>query len=136
MNITRIGIDLVKQVFQVHGMDRFEQVVKRKQLRRAQLLNYFRKLPPCLIGMEACGGAHYWARELVKLGHEVRLIAPQYVKPYVKSGKNDANDAEAICEAVGRPNMRFVAIKMIEQQVVQAEHRIRERLICSSSDLI
>ncbi len=129
MNITRIGIDLAKQVFQVHGVDRNGKVGVRKQLRRAQMLTYFGKLPPALIGMEACGSAHYWARELSKLGHDVRLMAPQYVKPYVKSGKNDANDAEAICEAVGRPNMRFVAVKTVEQQVMQAEHRIRSRLI-------
>lgn len=135
MDITQIGIDLAKQVFQIHGIDCSGKVVERKQLRRSQLLNYFRKLSPCLIGMEACGSSHYWARELGKLGHEVRLMAPQYVKPYVKSGKNDANDAEAICEAVGRPNMRFVAIKTIEQQVVQAEHRIRARLIKSRTAL-
>ncbi len=135
MNITRIGIDLAKQVFQVHGVDRSGKVLVRKQLRRAQLLNYFRKLTPCLIGMEACGSSHYWARELGKLGHDVRLMAPQFVKPYVKSGKNDANDAEAICEAVGRPNMRFVTIKTLEQQVVQAEHRIRSRLIRSRTAL-
>ena len=125
MNIARIGIDLAKQVFQIHGVDRTEKVLVRRQLRRSQMLGYFSKLTPCLIGMEACGSAHYWARELGKLGHEVRLMAPQFVKPYVKSGKNDANDAEAICEAVGRPNMRFVAIKTAEQQVIQAEHRIR-----------
>ncbi|MBX3629130.1 MAG: IS110 family transposase [Nitrosomonas sp.] len=135
MNITRIGIDLAKQVFQVHGVDRTEKVVVRKQLRRSQMLDYFGKLAPCLVGMEACGGSHYWGRELSKLGHDVRLMAPQYVKPYVKRGKNDANDAEAICEAVGRPNMRFVAIKLIEQQVVQAEHRIRTRLIKSRTAL-
>ena len=129
MNIARIGIDLAKQVFQIHGVDRTEKVLVRRQLRRSQMLDYFSKLTPCLIGMEACGSAHYWARELGKLGHEVRLMAPQFVKPYVKSGKNDANDAEAICEAVGRPNMRFVAIKTAEQQVIQAEHRIRARLI-------
>lgn len=129
MNVTRIGIDLAKQVFQLHGVDRDERVQVRKQLRRAQMLAYFGKLPPCLIGVEACGSAHYWARELGKLGHDVRLMAPQFVKPYVKSGKNDANDAEAICEAVGRPNMRFVPVKTVEQQVMQAEHRIRARLI-------
>lgn len=129
MNITRIGIDLAKQVFQLHGVDRDGRVLVRKQLRRAQMLAYFGKLSPCLIGMEACGGAHYWARELSKLGHDVRLMAPQFVKPYVKSGKNDVNDAEAICEAVGRPNMRFVPVKTVEQQVMQAEHRIRARLI-------
>ena len=135
MNIARIGIDLAKQVFQIHGVDRTEKVLVRRQLRRSQMLDYFSKLTPCLIGMEACGSAHYWARELGKLGHEVRLMAPQFVKPYVKSGKNDANDAEAICEAVGRPNMRFVAIKTAEQQVIQAEHRIRARLIKSRTAL-
>ena len=129
MNITCIGIDLAKQVFQLHGVDRAGRVLVRKPLRRAQMLAYFSKQTPCLIGMEACGGAHYWARELSKLGHDVRLMAPQFVKPYVKSGKNDANDAEAICEAVSRPNMRFVSVKTVEQQVMQAEHRIRARLI-------
>jgi transposase len=108
MDITRIGIDLAKHVFQIHGVDCHGKVVVRKQLRRPQMLAYFAKLPPCLIGMEAYGGAHYWARELGKLGHDTRLMAPQFVKPYVKSGKNDANDAEAICEAVSRPNRRFV----------------------------
>ena len=135
MNVTRMGIDLAKQVFQLHGVDRTGKVLIRKQLRRAQMLDYFSKQAACLIGMEACGGAHYWARELTKLGHDVRLMAPQFVKPYVKSGKNDANDAEAICEAVGRPNMRFVALKTVEQQVVQAEHRIRARLIRSRTAL-
>jgi len=129
MNIKRIGIDLAKQVFQVHGVDNQEKVVLRKQLRRAQLLDYFKKLPPCLIGLEACGGSHYWARELQKQGHTVKLMAPQFVKPYVKSHKNDANDAEAICEAVARPNMRFVAIKTIAQQDIQAIHRIRSEVV-------
>lgn len=129
MNIKRIGIDLAKQVFQLHGVDGQEKVVLLKQLRRVQLLDYFMKLPPCLIGMEACGGAHYWAREPQKLGHTVKLMAPQFVKPYVKSNKNDANDAEAICEAVARPNMRFVAIKTIAQQDIQAIHRIRSELV-------
>lgn len=135
MTITRIGIDLAKQVFQIHGVDRASKVQIRKQLRRSRMLDYFSKLPPCLIGMEACSSAHYWARELSKLGHDVRLMAPQFVKPYVKSGKNDANDAEAICEAVSRPNMRFVGIKTVEQQVIQAEHRIRARLIKSRTAL-
>ncbi len=129
MNITRIGIDLAKQVFQLHGVDRFGKVMVRKQLRRSQMPAYFKGLAPCLIGMEACASSHYWARELANYGHEVKLMAPQFVKPYVKSGKNDANDAEAICEAVGRPSMRFVAIKTVEQQVMQAEHRIRSRLV-------
>lgn len=135
MTIARVGVDLAKLVFQVHGVNRAEKVQQRKQLRRSQMLGYFGKLEPCLIGMEACGGAHYWARELSKLGHDVRLMAPQFVKPYVKSGKNDANDAEAICEAVGRPSMRFVAIKTVEQQVIQAEHRIRSRLVKSRTAL-
>lgn len=129
MDITRIGMDLAKNVFQIHGVDRTGKAKTRKQLRRNQVLTYFSKLPPTLIGMEACGGSHYWARELSKLGHDVRLMSPQFVKPYVKSGKNDANDAEAICEAVSRPSMRFVAVKSVEQQVMQAEHRIRARLI-------
>ncbi|MDO8827850.1 IS110 family transposase [Methylophaga sp.] len=129
MNIKRIGIDLAKQVFQLHGVDHQEKPVLRKQLRRNQMLNYFAKLSPCLIGIEACSSAHYWARELQKLGHTVKLMAPQFVKPYVKGNKNDANDAEAICEAVARPNMRFVAIKTIEQQDIQAVHRIRSGLV-------
>lgn len=135
MNITRIGVDLAKNVFQVHGVNRQDEVVVRKQLRRAQVLDWFGKLEPCLVGMEACGSAHYWARKLSGLGHDVRLIAPQFVKPYVKRGKNDANDAEAICEAVSRPNMRFVAAKTVEQQTMQAEHRIRARLVKSRTAL-
>lgn len=129
MKVTRIGIDLAKQVFQLHGVDEHGKVVLRRQLRRGQLKTFFANLPPCLIGMEACGSAHYWARELAVLGHPVKLMAPQFVKPYVKSGKNDANDAEAICEAVSRPSMRFVAVKTPEQQAQQAAHRIRERLV-------
>lgn len=129
MNIKRIGLDIAKQVFQLHGVDRFEKVLVRKQLRRAQVLDYFKGIAPCLIGIEACGSSHYWARELSQLGHHVKLIPAQFVKPFVKGGKNDANDAEAICEAVGRPSMRFVSIKSVEQQVMQAEHRIRTRLV-------
>lgn len=129
MNVSRIGVDLAKTVFQLHGVDRQEQVTLRRQLRRQQMLDFFRKLPPCLVGMEACSSAHYWARELGKLGHTVKLIAPQFVKPYVKSNKNDANDAAAICEAVSRPSMRFVPIKSTEQQDIQAVHRIRSGLI-------
>ncbi len=129
MNITRIGLDLAKTVFQIHGVDEHETVVLRRQLRRRQMLVFFAKLPPCLIGMEACASSHYWARELVKHGHTVKLIAPQFVKPYVKSQKNDANDAEAICEAVSRASMRFVAIKTIEQQDIQAVHRVRSELV-------
>lgn len=129
MHVKRIGIDLAKNVFQLHGVDRHEKVSVRKQFRRGQMHAYFAALPPALIGMEACATSHYWARELSRYGHCVKLIAAQFVKPYVKSGKNDANDAEAICEAVGRPSMRFVAIKTVEQQVMQAEHRIRSRLV-------
>ncbi|MGB4499426.1 MAG: IS110 family transposase [Methylococcaceae bacterium] len=129
MNVKRIGIDLAKQVFQLHGVDYNEKVVLKKQLTRTKMLTYFQSLRPCLIGMEACGSAHYWARELQKLGHTVKLMAPQFVKPYVKSNKNDANDAEAICEAVSRPNMRFVTIKTVAQQDVQAVHRIRSELV-------
>ncbi|MBV2134007.1 IS110 family transposase, partial [Pseudomonas sp. MAP12] len=136
MKLKRIGIDLAKQVFQVHGVDNHEQVICRKQLKRAQMLDFFRQLEPCLIAMEACGSAHYWARELRVLGHEVRLIAPQFVKPYVKSGKNDANDAEAICEAASRPNMRYVEVKSAEQQANQALHRIRSRLIRARTALV
>jgi transposase len=124
-----MGIDLAKQVFQLHGVDRFDKASVRKKLNRSQMHAYFKALPPMLIGMEACGSSHYWARVLSAYGHTVKLIAPQFVKPYVKSGKNDANDAEAICEAVGRPSMRFVAIKSADQQVMQAEHRIRSRLV-------
>lgn len=129
MNVSRIGIDLAKATFQLHGVDPHEKVTLRRKLRRGQMLDFFRKLPPCLIGLEACGSAHHWGRELSKLGHTVKLIAPQFVKPYVKSNKNDANDAEAICEAVSRPNMRFVPIKSAEQQDIQAVHRIRSGLI-------
>lgn len=129
MKIKRMGIDLAKNVFQLHGVDAHEKVVIRKQLKRAQLLTWFANQNPMLIGMEACGGAHYWARTLTQQGHTVKLMAPQHVKPYVKSNKNDKNDAEAICEAVSRPTMRFVSAKTIEQQDMQCVHRVRERLI-------
>ncbi len=135
MNITRIGVDLAKNVFQVHGVNRQGEMVVRKQLRRTQMLDWFGKLAPCLVGMEACGSAHYWAREFSKLGHDARLMAPQFVKPYVKRGKNDANDAEAIREAVSLPTLRFVAAKTVEQQTMQAEHRIRARLVRSRTAL-
>ncbi len=117
MNIKRIGIDLAKHVFQLHGVDSHEQPVLRKKLKREHRLSYFRDLSPCLIGMEACNSAHYWARELQKLGHTVKMIAPQFVKPYVKANKNDANDAEAVCEALSRPSMRFVAVKTVALSV-------------------
>jgi transposase len=129
MKITTVGIDLAKNVFQVHGVDEHGKAVLKKQLKRAQFALFFSNLSPCLIGMEACGSAHHWARKLQDLGHTVKLIAPQYVKPYVKTNKNDAADAEAICEAVGRPNMRFVSIKTLEQQAVLSEHRVRQSFV-------
>jgi len=125
MKFTRCGLDIAKQVFQVHGVDEHGAVKGHRVLPRAKVLEYFAQLPPCLIGIEACGSAHYWARELSKLGHTVKLMAAQYVMAYRKRAKNDANDAEAICEAVGRPNMRFVAIKSEEQQAVLMVHRAR-----------
>jgi len=118
-------------VFQVHGIDAAEKVVIRKQLRRGQVLRFFASLPPCLVGMEACASAHHWARKLQVFGHTVRLIAPQFVKPYVKTNKNDAADAEAICEAVSRPSMRFVAVKNVAQQALLAMHRVRQGFIKS-----
>lgn len=129
MKVTTIGIDLAKNVFQVHGVDEGGKAVLRKQLKRKDVVNFFANLAPCLIGMEACGGAHYWARKLSALGHTVRLVAPQFVKPYVKTNKSDRNDAEAICEAVGRANMRFVAVKTVEQQAVLSVHRARQGLV-------
>ena len=129
MKITTVGIDLAKNVFQVHGADERGKTVLKKQLKRHQVLVFFSNMPPCLIGMEACGGAHFWARRLQAQGHTVRLMAPQFVKPYVKSNKNDAADAEAICEAVGRPNMRFIPIKNIEQQAALSLHRARQGFI-------
>ena len=125
MKLTRCGLDIAKQVFQVHGVNEHGVVKARKSLPRGKVLEFFARLPPCLIGIEACGGAHYWARELTKLGHTVKLMAAQFVVAYRKRGKNDANDAEAICEAVGRPNMRFVAVKSEEQQSVLMVHRGR-----------
>ncbi len=116
MEVSTIGIDIAKRIFQIHGVDKNGKTVLKKKLMRDQVLGFMVNLPKCLVGIEACGGASYWAREIVKLGHEVRLIAPQFVKPYVKTNKNDQADAEAICEAVTRPNMRFVPIKSIEQQ--------------------
>ena len=127
--ITTIGLDLAKNIFQVHGVDEVGGVVIRKRLRRDQVLAFFAGLPSCLVGMEACATAHYWARELRALGHEVRLMPPQYVKPYVKRNKNDVADAEAICEAVKRPSMRFVPVKSAEQQSALSMHRGRELLV-------
>ncbi|MGH1484354.1 MAG: IS110 family transposase [Geminicoccales bacterium] len=135
MQIVRIGLDLAKYVFQVHGVDARGKVVLRKTLRRDAVSRFFANLPRCLVGMEASNGAHYWARVLTDLGHDVRLISPQFVKPYVKSNKNDRNDAEAICEAISRPSMRFVPPKSSEQLAIQAVHRIRQRLVTSRSRL-
>lgn len=129
MNITTVGIDLAKNVFQVHGVDERGQVLLRKAVKRSELAQMFANLPSCLIGMEACGSAHYWARRLMEYGHTVKLMAPQFVKPYVKTNKNDASDAEAICEAVARPNMRFVPVKSVEQQAVLAVHRARQGFV-------
>jgi len=131
MKLTRIGVDIAKQVFQLHGTDRSERTVWRRRLPRDRWLQALREVaePGCEIGMEACGGAHHWARQLQALGYRVKLIAPQFVKPYVKSNKNDANDAEAICEAMSRPSMRFVAVKSVAQQDLQAIHRVRASLV-------
>jgi transposase len=136
MEITTVGLDLAKRVFQVHGVDVAGGVVVRKALRRAQVLPFFSKLPPCLVGIEACGTSHHWARELIRLGHEVRLMPPAYVKPYVKRGKTDAADAEAICEAVTRPTMRFVAVKSREQQAALSIHRARNLLVKQRTQLV
>ena len=127
--VSTIGLDLAKNVFQVHGIDAEGKVVVRRSLRRGEVVTFFTKLAPCLVGMEACGTAHHWARELVKLGHTVKLMPPAYVKPYVKRGKTDAADAEAIAEAVTRPTMRFVAVKTVDQQGVLMLHRVRELLV-------
>lgn len=129
MKITTVGIDLAKNVFQVHGVNERGKTMLKKQLKREQMMLFFTNLPPCLIGMEACGSAHYWANQLQRVGHIVKLMAPQFVKPYVKTNKNDAADAEAICEAVTRPTMRFVPIKSREQLAVLALHRARQGFV-------
>jgi transposase len=134
--ITTIGLDIAKSVFQVHGIDAEGNVVLRRQLKRRYVLAFFQKLPPCLVGIEACASAHYWSRELQALGHVVRLMPPAYVKPYVKRHKNDATDAEAICEAVTRPNMRFVATKTPEQQSCLTLHRTRHLFIRQQTSVI
>ena len=136
MQVTTIGLDIAKNVFQIHGIDAAEKVVVRKQLRRSQVLEFFKALPPCLIGMEVCATAHYWARELTKLGHKVRLMPARDVKAYVKRNKNDAADAEAICEAVRRPTMRFVQVKSAEQQSQLMLHRTRDLLMRQRTQVI
>src|ERR1700690_1515900 len=136
MQITTVGLDIAKNVFQVHGIDAAEKVVLRKQLRRSRVIAFFAALPPCLIGMEACATAHCWARELTKLGHQVRLMPARDVKAYVKRNKNDAADAEAICEAVRRPTMRFVQVKSTDQQGRLMLHRARDLLMRQRTQLI
>src|ERR1700692_1189764 len=136
MQNTTIGLAIAKNVFQVHGIDANEKVAVRKQLRRSQVITFFKALPPCLIGMEACATAHYWARELRKLGHEVRLMPAKDVKAYVKRNKNDAVDAEASCEAVRRPTMRFVGVKSAEQQGRLMQHRTRDLLLRQRTQVI
>jgi transposase len=135
-SISTIGLDIAKSVFQVHGVDAAGQVVIRRQLKRRFVLSFFEKLPPCLVGIEACASSHYWSRELRALGHTVQLMPPAYVKPYVKRQKNDSTDAEAICEAVTRPNMRFVPIKTIEQQSCLMLHRVRHLFIRQQTAVI
>lgn len=129
MKITTIGIDLAKEVFQIHGVNAHGRVMMRKQLRRGEMAKFFANLEPCLIGMEACGSSHHWARKLSEFGHTVKLMSPQFVKPYVKTNKHDMADAEAICEAVTRPNMRFVPIKNVEQQAILSVHRARQGFV-------
>ena len=134
--VATIGLDIAKQVFQVHGADKMGRAVLRRKLRRNEVIQFFCEQPPCLVGIEASGSARHWARVLGGLGHTVRLMAPQLVKPDVKSQKNDANDAEAICEAVTRPNMRFIPQKSVEQQDLQCLHRVRSRLVACRTQLI
>src|SRR3954469_14119453 len=134
--VTTIGLDIAKNVFQLHGVDAAGNVLLRKQLRRGDALRFFSGLSPCLVGMEACATAHYWARELIKLGHTVKLMPPAYVKPYVKRGKTDAADAGAIAEAVQRPTMRFVAVKTVDQQAVLMLHKVRDLLVRQRTMLI
>lgn len=136
MGITTIGLDIAKRVFQAHGVNEVGEVILRRRLQRAEVLVFFETLPPCLVGIEACGTGHYWARQIAAFGHEVRLIPAAYVKPYVKRGKTDAADAEAICEAVTRPTMRFVPIKTAEQQAVLMLHRTRDLLVRQRTMLV
>lgn len=133
--VIRIGVDTSKYIFQLHGVDAAEQPVLRKRLGRKQMPDFFAKLPPTVIGMEACGAAHYWTRELIKLGHEVKLMAPQHVKPYVKRNKNDGRDAEGLCEAMSRPTMRFVPVKTAEQQAALMLTGLREQMVARRTQL-
>ena len=134
--VVTVGLDLAKSIFQVHAIGRDGAVLMRRKLRRPELIGFFTDLPGCLVGMEACASAHHWARERIKLGHEVRLMPPAYVKPYVKRGKTDAADAEAICEAVTRPTMRFVAVKTVEQQAVLMLHKSHDLMVRQRTMLI
>jgi transposase len=136
MQVTTIGLDLAKHWFQVHGVDANGRIAVRRKLRRSEVLDFFQSLPLCLVGMEACATAHHWARELTRLGHTVKLMPPAYVKAYVKRNKNDAADAEAICEAVGRPSMRFVPVKDADQQSVLMLHRVRNLLVRQRTMLV
>ncbi len=136
MQVTTVGLDLAKNIFHVHGVTETGEVAFNRPLRRAQVLAFFERLPPCLIGIEACASSHHWGRELTKLGHTVRLMPPMYVKPYVKRGKSDAVDAEAICEAVTRPTMRFVEIKSEDQQALLSLHRARDFVVRQRTQLI
>lgn len=136
MKITTLGLDLAKNVFQLHGVDEKGKVMLRKKLMRSHLLEFMVQLPPCLIGMEACAGSHYWARKFQEMGHTVKLMHARYVRPYVKTNKNDARDAEAICEAVGRPDMRFVPVKTVEQQELSALLTVRALLVKNRTALI
>ena len=135
-SVTTVGLDLAKHVFQVHCVDASGRVVVAKSVRRNKLLEFFASLPPCLVGLEACGSGHHWARELVKLGHDARLMPPAYVKAYVRRQKNDAADGAAICEAVSRPSMRFVPLRSLENQAALMHHRVREMLVAQRTQVL
>ena len=135
-SVTTVGLDLAKHVFQVHGVDASGRVVVAKAIRRNKLLEFFASLPPCLVGLEASGSAHHWARELIKLGHDARIMPPAYVKPYIRRQKNDASDAAAICEAVTRPSMRFVGVRSLMNQVALMRHKAREMLVSQRTQLL
>ena len=135
-SVTTVGLDLAKHVFQVHGVDALGCVVVAKPIRRNKLLEFFASLPRCLVGLEASGSAHHWARELIKLGHDARMMPPAYVKPYIRRQKNDASDAAAICEAVTRPSMRFVGVRSLENQAALMRHKAREMLVTQRTQLL